>query len=616
MTGGHPMYAFVGAFLDELTRAGVRDVCLCPGSRSTPLALCAAAHPAVKVWTLIDERSAAFFALGLARARRGLVALLSTSGTAAANFLPAVVEARYSRVPLLVLTADRPHELRDSGANQTIDQNRLYGTHTKWFVDMAPPEATPLMLRYARTIAAEAAGIACAPPSGAAHVNFPLREPLISPEAIDMLGDLGRSPAALEGRSDGRPYASAGAGARVLAPDAIRALANELAASPRGVIVCGPHDDGMLARAVAGLAEAVGYPVLADPLSGVRAGAHDRRMVVDAYDALLRSPDANRYLAPDVIVRFGQTPASKPLLQYLEGHPSASQIVVDGLDPGRTGARFLAVDPVPLCHALADAAAGVAGRAADTSSEWVASWLRFGALAQDAIAQHLGEVHEPFEGKVFHELAGVLPDGTLLIVGNSMPVRDVDSFFPSTGRRIRLMGNRGASGIDGLTSTALGAAAAWSGPVVAVLGDLSFYHDMNGLLAAKLHALRATIIVLNNDGGGIFSFLPQAAHPAHFEQLFGTPHGLDFHHAADLYGASFARADDWDAFREGVRRGLAGRGLTILEMRTDRARNVVLHREVWKAVAAAVGGAVAGLSADGREAERGVSAPAQPRGSA
>jgi 2-succinyl-5-enolpyruvyl-6-hydroxy-3-cyclohexene-1-carboxylate synthase len=192
-----------------------------------------------------------------------------------------------------------------------------------------------------------------------------------------------------------------------------------------------------------------------------------------------------------------------------------------------------------------------------------------------------------------------LPDGTLLYVGNSMPVRDVDSFFPSTARRIRILGNRGASGIDGVTSSALGAGAAWPGPIVAVLGDLSLYHDMNGLLAARLHALRATIIVLNNDGGGIFSFLPQAAFPEHFEQLFGTPHGLDFGHAATLYGASFARADDWDAFRDGVLRGIAGRGLSIIEVRTDRTRNVALHREVWAAVEAAVGGAAVGGAAIG-----------------
>jgi 2-succinyl-5-enolpyruvyl-6-hydroxy-3-cyclohexene-1-carboxylate synthase len=591
MSESHPLYAFVGAFIDELTRAGVRDVCLCPGSRSTPLALCAAAHPSVKVWTLIDERSAGFFALGLARARRGPVALLSTSGTAAANFLPAVIEARYSRVPLIVMTADRPHELRDSGANQTIDQHRLYGTHAKWFVDVAVPEATPLMVRYARTIAGRAAGVALLAPSGVAHLNFPFREPLVSPGAVEVLNTLGQSPSAFEGRPDGGPYAPVHGGVRALTAGDVRALAGELSARPRGVIVCGPNDDDALAPAVTRLAGALGYPVLADPLSQVRAGSHDRRLVIDAYDVLLRSPNLGRHLAPDVIVRFGHTPASKPLLEYLEAHQTASHIIVDGDDPARAAARFLTVDPAPLCDALADAL--TVDLAPDTASagvrsEWAALWVRLGTLAREAIARHLAGLDETFEGKVFHELAELVPDGTLLCVGNSMPARDVDSFFPSTGRRIRILGNRGASGIDGVTSSALGAGAGWPGPVVAVLGDLSFYHDMNGLLASKLHALRATIILLNNDGGGIFSFLPQAAHPAYFEELFGTPHGLDFHHAAALYGASYARVDGWEAFRESVRRGVAGGGLSIVEMRTDRARNVALHREVWAAVEAAI----------------------------
>jgi 2-succinyl-5-enolpyruvyl-6-hydroxy-3-cyclohexene-1-carboxylate synthase len=591
MSEAHHMYAFAGAFIDELTRLGVGDICLCPGSRSTPLALCAAAHPGMKVWTLIDERSAGFFALGLARTRRHPVALLATSGTATANFLPAVIEARYSRVPLVVLTADRPHELRDSGANQTIDQNRLYGTHAKWFVDLPIPEPAGKMLRYARTVAGQAVGMAAAAPAAAVHVNVPLREPLVSSAAVDALGDLGRSSSALEGRADGGPYAPVSPVVRGLSAGVVRALAAELFVLPRGVIVCGPIDDDGFAPAVAKLAAALGYPVLADPLSQVRTGPHDRGMVIDAYDALLRSADVRSTLAPDVILRFGQAPASRPLLDFIETHQAALQIVVDGFDPIRTAARFLNVDPTPFCGALADAVSERFQGTSSAPSEWTRIWARLSAQAQAAITKHLISVDEPFEGKVFHELSDVLPDGTLLYVGNSMPVRDVDSFFRSTDRRIRILGNRGASGIDGVTSSALGAGATWPGPVVAVLGDLSFYHDMNGLLAAKLHALRATIVLLNNDGGGIFSFLAQAAHTEHFEQLFGTPHGLDFRHAASLYGATFTHAEGWDGFRDGVRRGITDDGLTIVEMRTDRARNVVLHRAVWKAVEDAVGGA-------------------------
>ena len=588
-------YAYIGAFIDELVRAGVRHLVLCPGSRSTPLAISADRHPGMHVWTLIDERSAGFFALGLARGLREPAALLSTSGTAAANFLPAVVEARYGRVPLVVLTADRPHELREAGALQTIDQIRLYGTHAKWFADLALPEATDLLLRYVRTVAGQAAAIARDEPAGPVHLNFPLREPLVPLHAPEELPPMDcRAAEAWEGRDGGRPYAASGRSRRVPSADLVSRLARDLSRAARGVIVCGPCDDPVLPAAVARLAAALRVPVLADPLSNVRCGPHDRSRVIDGYDLILRVGSLARTLAPDAIVRFGGAPASKLLMRYLQAHPGARQIVIDGgdgwSDPTRMASEFVHADPAVFCDAVVDVlstgtAAG-AGAAGDAS--WSALWAGLSVRAHEALGQRLAAVDEPFEGKVFSELAVLLPEGATLYVGNSMPVRDLDSFFPGSGKAIRILGNRGASGIDGVISSALGVAATGSSPLVLVLGDLSFYHDMNGLLAAKLYGLRATIIVLNNDGGGIFSFLPQAAYPEHFEALFGTPHGLDFSRAAALYGAAFDRAATWDEFRDQVRRALAAGGLTIIEVRTARDRNVVLHQEMWSGVEAAL----------------------------
>lgn len=583
------MYAYVGAFVDDLVRAGVVDLVLCPGSRSTPLAMSAARHPGMKVWTLIDERSAAFFALGLARGRRHAAAVLSTSGTATANFLPAVVEARYGRIPLVILTADRPHELRESGALQTIDQIRLYGTHAKWFLDVAPPEAADLPLRYIRTVAAQAAAIAADEPAGPVHLNFPFREPLVPVGAPSELPPIdARAREAWEGRAAARPYVLSSRAPRTPGAGLVERLAGELGAAGRGVIVCGPDDDPELPEAVTRLAGALGYPVLADPLSQVRCGPHDRETVIDGYDLLLRIGRVAGLLAADVIVRFGAMPASKPLLQYVEAQTQARHIVVDGgggwNDPTRLAAEFVHADPPALCRMVAEAAAAVASG----PGSWLALWRRLSARAREALSQRLAAVAEPFEGKVFAELTPLLPAGAVLYVGNSMPVRDLDSFFPGSARAVRVLGNRGASGIDGLISSALGVAAVQTAPVVLVLGDLAFYHDMNGLLAAKLHRLRATIVVLNNDGGGIFSFLPQASYTEHFEALFGTPHGLDFSHAAAMYGATYAPAGTWDAFRAQVRRGLDGDGLTIVEVRTARDRNVVIHREMWAAVEAAL----------------------------
>ena len=590
-------YACVAALIDELARAGVKHFCLCPGSRSTPLAVSAARHPALRVWTLVDERSAGFFALGIAKTARVPTALLSTSGTAAANFLPAVVEARHGRVPLIVLTADRPRTLRDCAAPQTIDQVRLYGAHAKWFVDLARPEGTDDTLRYFRTIACQAVAATLDDPAGPVHLNVPLAEPLVPVDAPEeLVPSSERAAPAWQGRAAGRPYTVTSRSPRAPDPAIVERLASDLSGVSRGVIVCGPHDDPLLPGAVCRLASLLGYPILADPLSLVRCGSHDRSLVIDCYDALLRIDDLAAPLAPDVIVRLGGVPASKPLMGYLQRHGEAHQVVVDGSvdwrDPTRLASDTFHADPRLWCEALARLVPQAAGdgRAPRPGrmSSWASHWVHVNAVAREAIQERLDALDELFEGRVFAELPTLLPDGSILYVGNSMPVRDLDTFFPGTTRTVRVLGNRGASGIDGLVSSALGAAATGSGPVVLVLGDLAFYHDLNGLLAAKLHRLHATIVLLNNDGGGIFSFLPQAAYPDHFEMLFGTPTGLDFATAAALYGAAFRRAETWPAFREGVREGLASDQVAVVEIRTRRDRNVALHREVWAAVEAAL----------------------------
>ncbi|MFO7270806.1 MAG: 2-succinyl-5-enolpyruvyl-6-hydroxy-3-cyclohexene-1-carboxylic-acid synthase [Sphaerobacter thermophilus] len=588
MTHEQVLFTYVGAFVDELARAGVRHVVFAPGSRSTPLAVMLARHPDIRLWLHLDERSAAFFALGMAKARREPVAVVCSSGTAAANFLPAVVEARYARVPLLLLTADRPHELRDVGAPQAIDQIHLFGSNVKWFVDAAPPEATPGMLRYARMLAARAAATALADPAGPVHLNFPFREPLmpLSPE----------EDAPAEGVATGITVSRA---PRVPDPATVQALAKELAAARRGLIVCGPQTDPDLGPAVVGLARALGFPVLADPLSHVRCGPHVDDVVLDAYDAFLRDPALVERLAPDLVLRFGAMPTSKPVLLYLQRHPAARHIVVDGgdgwEDPALLAAEVVHASPTHLCSALTDLPLSQhweRGAGGEGRPTWLTTWQQADRAARGAIAQRLAGMDELFEGKVFAELAALLPEGSTLFAGNSMPVRDLDTFFPRSQRAIRFLANRGANGIDGVISSALGAAAASDGPLVLAIGDISFYHDMNGLLAAKLHDLSATIVLFNNDGGGIFSFLPQAAYPEHFEALFGTPHGLDFRPVADLYGAAYTRIATWDAFREAVAQGVAASGLSIVEVPTDRERNVALHREMWRAVSAALAGEV------------------------
>ncbi len=587
-------YAFAGALADELARCGLRHVCICPGSRSSPLAISFARERRVKTWVHLDERSAGFFALGMARALDQPVALVCSSGTAAANFLPAAVEARFAEVPLIILTADRPPELREWGANQTIYQAGLYGPHAKWSVDVPPPEQTPDLLRYVRALACRAYATALAQPAGPVHLNIPFREPLV-PTPVP--GDIpeGLAAAAGEawgGRADGRPFAQASAGE--LAPDqgALERLAAELRRQERGVIVCGPQSTAAFPAQVARLAACLGYPILADPLSQVRAGGHDRTLVISTYDTLLKDPDLAARLAPDVVLRCGDTPASKALTLFLEGATSARHILVQRAgwsDSSHQASDVVHGEPSLVCRGLAQCLGDKATPSSPRSS-WTAAWLEAEKAVRRALDAAIAEMQELFEGRVFPEAAALMPEESTIFAGNSMPVRDLDTFFPSTEKNIRCLANRGASGIDGVVSTALGASAVLPGRLVLVLGDLSFYHDMNGLLAAQRHRLNATIIVVNNNGGGIFSFLPQAAHQDVFEEYFGTPHGLKFQAAAALYNLPYAQVSSWPEFRRALTQSLSASGVSLIEVPGDRARNVELHRQLTASVLQAARG--------------------------
>ncbi|EFO80073.1 hypothetical protein OSCT_2064 [Oscillochloris trichoides DG-6] len=560
---------WVATLIDGLVRGGAADLVISPGSRSTPLALAAARHPQARIWMHYDERSAGFFALGMARARRAPVVLLCTSGTAAANYWPAVAEAHLARVPLILLTADRPHELRDNGAPQTIDQVAMYAGNTRWASDL--PEPTEGLLPYVQSLVARAIAAARGAPAGPVHLNCPLREPLLPDRSC--LESLFADPS---------PLPQVQVAPRRADAQQIADLAALLQTAERGLIVCGPQDDPALAPAAAQLAERLGWPLLADPISQVRCGSHVHELVIGGYDAFLRDERFAARYRPDLVLRLGAMPTAKPLLQFLTRSPQPRQIVVDGgagwREPTSLAVQHLFADEIDLCLRLA------AALPASQPDPWSAAWVEAERLTQTVIAEHLRGQEQISEPGIFAQLARILPANATLFAANSMPIRDLDTFFPPSETPLRLLGNRGANGIDGLTSTALGLAAGGYGPVVFVTGDLSFFHDSNGLLAAKLHALSATIVLINNDGGGIFSFLPQASESDQFETLFGTPHGLQFEPLAACYGANYTRAENWATFRHGVLRGVDGAGLHIVEVRTERTRNVHDHRAIWPLV--------------------------------
>ncbi len=567
--------ALLRAFVAELVSAGLRDAVVCPGSRSTPLALALRASAGVRVRVLLDERSAGFFALGMARTSRRPVALLATSGTATVEFAPAVVEASLSRVPLVVLTSDRPVELRDRGAPQTIDQVHLYGRAAKWYTELPLGDGEPATLAHVRWVAGRAMATAQAGPAGPVQVNAPFREPLL-PD-----GPPGIAPASVAER----PFAASIAGRRELDGPDLDALASRIRGVPHGLIVAGPDDDPALPAALGSLAGATGYPILADPLSGLRTGRHDKTHVIVRGDQLVRpGPWIDGHL-PDLVIRTGAMPTSKPLTQLLARiRPELLVLDADGgwRESALVPATFVHADPAATASALARELDGVA-----VEARWDADWRAADDAVGDVMTTWMASLREPFEGAPFPVLAAALPDGAVLWAGNSMPVRDLDGWLPATDRAITVRSNRGANGIDGVVSTALGSSAVASGEVALVVGDISFLHDLNALVAARLHDLSATIVLVNNDGGGIFSFLPQAQPaavagmglPDHYEELFGTPHGIDLAPIVTAMGGEHRLVDP--TILRAVIEGSVGRpGVRVLELRSDRTRNVELHREV------------------------------------
>jgi 2-succinyl-5-enolpyruvyl-6-hydroxy-3-cyclohexene-1-carboxylate synthase len=599
----NPSTAFATVLADELVRCGLTEAVLAPGSRSAPLAMALwqlGEAGRLRLHVRIDERSAAFLALGLAKAGGRPVAVLCTSGTAAANFHPAVIEADESGVPLLVLTADRPPELRGTGANQTIDQVKLYGSAVRWFSEAGVPEARHGMNAYWRSLACRAwahARGAAGGFAGPVHLNLPLRDPLVP----DPPGTGTPWPESLDGRPDGAPWT---AFTPTQPTPATLYGTLDLPWVERGVIVCGDGwacecehggaggddgDSGVGGAAgyggvegygggvgcgcgVGGLlrvAEAAGWPVLAEPSSGGRRGPNALR----AYSYLLASPEFVAGYRPELIVSVGRPGLHRGQLAFLRGAARRHVVIAQG--PGRWA------DPA---RSATDVASGVrlSGRVR-YEGKWLEAWKRADTVASAAADEILDGLGEPSEPRLARDLAAALPDGALLWVASSQPARDLDQqMAPRDG--LRVLASRGASGIDGLASTAIGAAlahaAAGGGPAYALLGDLAFLHDLPGLvLGPREPRPDLCLVVVNNDGGGIFSGLEQAAFAGPFERVFGTPHGWAIEDCARAAGLPYRRLG-WPAgpWPDGPwLDGAPGGGLRVIELTTNRTAQAELR---------------------------------------
>ena len=560
-TEGDVALACMSALVDGLVSQGLEHACVSPGSRSTPLALALSRHPGVSVHVHLDERSSAFFGLGLAKATGRPVAVACTSGTAAANLFPAVVEASMSRTPLVLLTADRPPELHGVGANQTIDQRELFGGYVKRFVEAGVAGEQPDLAQWF-AVGRAAADVARRHAPGPAHVNLPFREPLApSGDDIEI------------GHHDPLSPGSGRAGARTRRTD-VETLAERMKGVQRGVLLAGSLRRD--ASPVVDLARTLGWALIAEPTSGLRiSGALSAGAFLLASESFLSSH------VPELVVQVGAAPTSRAGLAFVAD--SKRLIIVDPdrlvADPARHASLRLEADPASLSRAL------LRRIESREDSAWWRGWEEADRIARRAVDHLVDSWVEPFEGRVARDLAACLPDGATLVVGSSMPARDLDAYMrPRLG--IRVLGNRGASGIDGFVSTALGVAASGA-PTFALMGDLTLLHDASGLLWSAARGHDAVFVVPNNDGGAIFSFLEQRGLPE-FADLFVTPHGLDLSKVAAGAEARHALVERGADFGPTVIEASRSGGTWIVEVPSDRDLNVARHLEVDAAVASAL----------------------------
>ena len=548
---------YVNTIVATLLAQGVKNVVISPGSRSTPLAYAFSHAKDITVYRQVDERAAGFFAVGLAKASGTPTVLLCTSGTAAANYYPAVVEAKYARVPLIVVTADRPHELREVGAPQAINQTNLYGDHVKWFVDFPIPDTADMTLPFIERHVTRAVSISKAAPIGPVHVNVPFREPLLI--------DFEELP-----KVNVQPHFVSEVVPSIQTIEQLQLLLND---TKKGVIVVGELALKSDATQLWQLVRTLRWPVIVEALSNMRSDvpADCLPYVVSTYDAFLKQPDVNTCLIPQTVIRFGAQPISKFLMQFL-AKATDNYIVIDESplfrDSYATVTHFVHATIGSWLTQLTTSA---------IDAEYVSLWQQVQMITVDEISCY--KQYGIDEGAYVQQLLNSVERANIF-ASSSMPIRDIDTFFVPTDKHIQIVANRGANGIDGVVSSAFGYSAASENPTYLVIGDLATLHDMSGLLATRYQHIDCTIVVMNNDGGGIFSYLPQSKVEEHYEDLFGTPTALGFENLAKMFNCQYDRIETLEQFNVAIRQGKTS-GVRIIEVMTNRALNVATHRALW-----------------------------------
>lgn len=576
-------------FIEELVSFGVRYACISPGSRSTPLTLAAARNKKLKSYINIDERSSAFFALGLAKAEGTPVVLICTSGTATAEFYPAIIEAYQQRVPLIVCTADRPPELVNVGANQTINQDNIYKNHIRWYCAAGLPRPDAKGIKHIRQCARKAFNNCYVNARGPVHINFPFKKPFEPDSYTDEIQGklLEDNPAAdnsplLPERTDVK---------NIRRKKWFNEISGRILDSKKILLIAGPdkYNPGFPAG-ISRLAEVLNAPVLADGCSNIRFGIHHKGNIISNFDAILRHEKFSAGNRPDLIIHFGRTITSKALETYLEKCRAPKYLINDSgdwFDPSNKALAAVKCRPYNFCDEMSDYLENKIKQRRNTG--WFENFKSADKMAGELkikIIEHSASLNEC---RVAAEVLNLIPDNSQIMVSNSMPARDFDYFASNSEKNIKVYNNRGASGIDGIISTALGTAAESKKPSVLITGDLAFYYDLNGLLAARNYGIPLIIVLVNNNGGGIFDILPIARYGKLFKEYFTVSHNLDFSHFVRAYGGNYKRRKNWNDFRSSFKNALRSKKFSVIEIRTNSGQSLKLRKKFWSEVSKRLG---------------------------
>jgi 2-succinyl-5-enolpyruvyl-6-hydroxy-3-cyclohexene-1-carboxylate synthase len=571
-------------FLNELVSVGIKYACISPGSRSTPLTLAAAKNKKIKSFINIDERSSAFFALGLAKSTNTPVILICTSGTATAEFYPAIIEAYQQRIPLIICTADRPSELIGVGANQTINQHNIYKNHIRWFCPVGLPEANQQGIKHIKVCARRAFRESFLTLKGPVHLNFPFKKPF---EPKTYTDDISKRllDSAKKASIDKDKFTEVKSG-NIFSEKWFRKISKHLLNSKKILIIAGPENyNPDFPFEISKLSNKLNVPVLADGCSNIRFGKHKKDNILSNFDAVLRSDKFAKNNQPDFILHFGRTVTSKALETFL-GQCTAPRFMIndygDWFDPSNKSIAAIGCKPYIFCRKMNEFLDSKITE--EKNKSWLNIFLSADRIASEIKRRIIENSTSLNEGRLVSVIMNLIPKNSKLMISNSMPVRDFDYFASNSEKELSVYNNRGASGIDGITSTALGIAVQSKEPTILITGDLAFYYDLNGLLAAKNFKIPLIVILVNNDGGGIFEVLPISKYGNFFKDYFIASHNLNFSHFVKAYGGKFNKIKSWNDFRTSFRRALKSKSFSVIEVKTNSKQSLKLRQKFWNDV--------------------------------